>query len=244
MAQRRHLLRAPIREAIIDVRVSPNVEVSALRGLGERLKADYPVANELRMRTFGFEATENQFLTSTVDQGAVGLRLVSKDNLYVVQCKTDGLTLSRLAPYETWEAMSAKAREVWKLYLEASKAEHITRLATRYINVMELPLPIPDFRDFLVCPPEVPPQLPQEISSFFCRILIPERKSQSAAILTQALESVTDEKAPLVLDIDAFKDLDLPAASEDVWETLEVLREFKNRIFFESITEKTAELFE
>lgn len=244
MARRRHLARAPIREAIIDVRVSPNVEVSALRGLGERLKADFPVATEIRVRTFGFEATENRFRTSTVDQGAVGLRLVSEDNLYVVQCKADGLTLSRLAPYETWEAMSAKARELWTLYLVASRAERVTRLATRYINIMELPLPIPDFRDFLICPPEVPPQLPQEISSFFSRIVIPERKSQSAAVLTQVLEGATEEKAPVVLDIDAFKDLDLAAASEDVWETLEALREFKNQLFFESITEKTAELFE
>ncbi len=244
MARQRHLARAPIREAIIDVRVSPNVEVSALRSLGERLKADFPVATEIRVRTFGFEATENQFRTSTVDQGAVGLRLVSKDNLYVVQCKADGFTLSRLAPYETWKAMSAKARELWRLYLEASKPERVTRLATRYINVMKLPLPIPDFRDFLACPPEVPPGLPQEISSFFSRIVVPGQESQSAAILTQALEGVTEEKAPLVLDIDAFKDLDVPAASEDMWETLEVLRGFKNQMFFESITEKTAELFE
>ncbi|MBA2591852.1 MAG: TIGR04255 family protein [Pseudomonadota bacterium] len=244
MARQRHLDHAPIREAIIDFRVSPNVEVSALRRLGERLKADFPVANELRMRTFGFEVTENQFRTSTVDQGAMGVRLVSKDNLHVVQFKADGLTLSRLAPYDSWEAMNAKARELWKLYLEASKPERVTRLATRYINVMELALPIPDFRDFLVCPPEVPPALPQEISSFFFRIVIPERESQSAAILTQALEGVIEGTAPVVLDIDAFNDEDLPAASEDVWETLEVLREFKNRIFFESITEKTAELFE
>lgn len=244
MARRRQLARAPIREAIIDFRVSPKVEVSALRGLGEGLRADFPVAKELRMRTFGFEATENQFRTSTIDQGAMGLRLVSKDNLYVVQFKADGLTLSRLAPYETWEAMSAKARELWKLYLEASKAERVTRLATRYINVMELPLPIPDFRDFLASPPEVPPQLPQGISSFFSRIVIPERESTTAAILTQALEGVTEDKAPVVLDIDVLKDVDLPTASDEVWETLEMLREFKNRLFFESITDKTAELFE
>jgi uncharacterized protein (TIGR04255 family) len=130
MARRRRLARAPIREAIIDIRISPNVEISTLRALGERLKADFPTAKEIRMRSFGFEALENQFRTSATDQGVVGLRMDSKDSLYVVQLKVDGFILSRLAPYKAWKVMSAKARELWELYLEAAKPERVTRVAT------------------------------------------------------------------------------------------------------------------
>jgi uncharacterized protein (TIGR04255 family) len=44
------------------------------------------------------------------------------------------------------------------------------------------------------------------------------------------------------LDIDVFKQRDV-IGEEDAWQTLEALRDFKNKIFFESITEKAKELF-
>jgi uncharacterized protein (TIGR04255 family) len=61
------------------------------------------------------------------------------------------------------------------------------------------------------------------------------------------LESSVGSKVQLILDIDVFREsktADWKASDHSVWSELEKMRAFKNQIFFESITEKTAELFE
>ena len=49
--------------------------------------------------------------------------------------------------------------------------------------------------------------------------------------------------APVILDIDAFKQADLPPTDNRMWEYLEQLRELKNKSFFATITEKAVELY-
>jgi uncharacterized protein (TIGR04255 family) len=64
-------------------------------------------------------------------------------------------------------------------------------------------------------------------------------------ILTQAFEGAAgDGRYPVTLDIDAFRDREFDPTDANIWTFLEELRGLKNRVFFESITERTAELYE
>ena len=49
---------------------------------------------------------------------------------------------------------------------------------------------------------------------------------------------------PLIFDIDAYKQETFEPQSEAVWEAFALLREFKNQIFYKSITDKTRRLFQ
>ena len=64
-------------------------------------------------------------------------------------------------------------------------------------------------------------------------------------IIMQALEMSTEsDNATVILDVDVFKLHDFELDDPDLWPTFEQFRDEKNRIFFESITEDTARLFE
>lgn len=243
MATARHLEHAPIREAIIDVRIGPNVELSRVRYLADSLRKDFPHVEEMKRRLFGFEAVSGDLKTSAVDHGTVGFRLVSPDRTYVLQIGIEGFTFSRLPPYQDWEAMSATAHKYWARFCEELRPERATRVATRYINVMEFPLPLREFSEYLAAAPQIPTELPQGLSSFLTRVVMLNPETSSVAIVTQALEGPVGDKLPIVLDIDAFKELDEPVESDNVWNSIETLRHFKNRIFFACITDKTADLF-
>ena len=57
-----------------------------------------------------------------------------------------------------------------------------------------------------------------------------------------SLDSIpTREKAPVILDIDVFREDPFDPNDIAVWNVLEDLRGVKNRIFFESVTEKLLE---
>lgn len=76
------------------------------------------------------------------------------------------------------------------------------------------------------------------------RLEIPNPDIEATAIITQTMDKPTrSPKLPLILDIDVIKNTDYVENLAKMWEDFENLRDFKNDIFFNSITEKTKELF-
>lgn len=126
---------------------------------------------------------------------------------------------------------------------------NVSRIAVRYINAIDIPLPMRDFGDYLSCPPDVPESLPQAIAGFLQRVIIPDPDTVSTTIVTQALENPGGVPMPrphvtVLLDIDVFRTNPGTTWTEhDVWDGLEVLRNQKNRVFFAYLTETAMEMF-
>jgi uncharacterized protein (TIGR04255 family) len=76
------------------------------------------------------------------------------------------------------------------------------------------------------------------------RIEIPNDEIGAIAIITLTMQKPTEtQKLPLIFDIDAIKAVSYTKKKSDMWNDFNLLRHFKNEIFFNSITEKTKELF-
>lgn len=175
----------------------------------------------------------------------IGYMLRSEDGLNVVQFRTQGFTFSRLKPYSRWEEVFPLALELWKLYATTASPSVVTRIATRYINHIRIPGQTVEFDDYLTAGPEVPSELPQTIGNFLIRVVLLNPEAGVAANVTQALERAVDPRfTTMILDIDAYKVKEWKPDDLSILETFELLREFKNDIFFSHITEHTARLFE
>ena len=75
-------------------------------------------------------------------------------------------------------------------------------------------------------------------------IEIPNIEIGALAIITQTMQKLTEtQKLPLIFDIDVIKTGNYSEKESDMWNDFDLLRQFKNEIFFKSITEKTKELF-
>lgn len=242
MAGYRHLKNAPITEALIDISVRPSSVAHDPRQLEEfceSLKDTYP--DRKLQQQFRIEFFPGPPLQERKEAKFVGYRLTSLDGLQVIQVTLDKITFSRLKPYQTWEHLRNEAKRIWKVYTEVVKPDLITRVATRFINSVEIAPPIRDFSDYLTAAPTVPGKLPQGISSFFTRMVIPEPSTGAVAIVAQALESVaTLSGVPIIIDIDVFVEKTFDS-HEKAWAAIDKLRDFKNVIFFESVTEKALE---
>lgn len=139
--------------------------------------------------------------------------------------------------------LRANGVALWDEYQAAIRPELITRIALRYVNRLELPLNLRDFKDYLTAPPDVPPKLPQTLSSFLTRIVIPIEKIGASAIITQKSDYVTEGNTqPVILDIDVFKTGEFSGDGKEAWDVADLLRIEKNKIFFESITGRMEEL--
>jgi len=247
---RTHLPNAPITEAVIDFRVRPSndFDVSEFATAAARFAPGYvkqgPIYQVQAMLAMNPDVPGRSEMSSIT----VGLRMHSEDERYVMQMQRDGFSLSRLAPYETWEALITEAQRLWAEYVDIAHPVVIWRVATRYINNLRLPMHLgEDFNIYLTKPPEVPDRLPQSLSSFLQRVALQDPARAVYATVTQSFEPIPAVNAPaaipVILDVDAFRISEFQISDPAIWQCLEELRDFKNRIFFEFLTEKALDLY-
>lgn len=244
MAAPRHLRNAPITEALIDLQVKlpSDVQVEKLRSAHGLISAGYPQVLERHRWASQVRFSKGKPPMPIASETPDGYAFTSSDQHQMVQFRLDGFTFNRFKPYQTWEFMRDEAYRLWQIYVQIAAPEMIRRVALRYINHIQLPSPVVDFGAYLTAPPMVPGQLPHFINSFLTRIVIVDSVTGAAASISQVLESVTQGK--VILDIDVFKGAEFRAEAPDTWELLDKLRHFKNRIFFESVTDQTLRLYE
>ena len=247
MSEWPHLPKAPITEALIDIRarLPEATDLDQLTPFRDQVRSDYPTCRE-RQQWSGqlqFKGSEPPVVRAGSGRPD-GYLLTSADGCQVVQARLDGFTFSRLKPYQTWTDLRDSARSLWQSYCQVAKPEQATRIAVRYINRLELPVPFKDFRDWVLTTPDVAPGLPQELAGFFFRLHIPFEKPHGFVNLIQALEpGEYTEHVPLIFDIDAFRPLQLDPSDDEIWRQMDDLRIIKNQVFFSSITDKLKELY-
>lgn len=101
------------------------------------------------------------------------------------------------------------------------------------------------FFEYLEAPPPLPQGVPNVISGFLTRVVLEDQASGASANLIQALQPAPEpEHVRIIVDIDVYKVGAFDSHEELTRSTFEQLHELKNRIFFSSITEKAASLFE
>lgn len=237
--------RPPIAEAILDIRLDllNPLEIQRLSTLDGEFSSAYPNKKELFVFEGGIQFDSKEPPKALATSGRVaGYIHSSADGRQLVQVRLDGFSFHRLRPYTDWISFRTEARRLWDLYRMKIEGARITRTALRYVNRIDIPLPIGDFKEYFQTTPEIAPNLPQGLSEFFMRLVIPNIEIQAVAIITETMQKPKDSRLPFILDIDVINSEILELGDEKTWETLETLRGFKNKIFNESLTQKTKEL--
>lgn len=243
-----HLRNAPVAEAVIEIRarlVKPAGELEFV-AFQERLKDRYPKAQQIR-----FFSTELKFEADAptrreISNGIVGVRLDDADGKWVVQGKSDGLTISRLTPYDSWNDLVGNLQALWPVYVDIFKPEAAVRLGVRYINAIPLPLGKHDLDAILTAGPRIPQDFVPELSEFMTRLVLPMPDNETLVTIVQALGAVAVggvKRDGVILDIDAACEQSFEPDWSPMWAKLEMLRDAKNKAFFSSLHKPTWEQF-
>ena len=157
MAEPQFLKRAPLREAVIDIRFGEPAPLDVVMRHADEVarSSQFERVRDLRRAWVGLQVTESEAKTSG-DSEVLGKRLDSTSPPHVVQYRTNGFTFSRLYPYESWASLRDCALPLWNAFAGALGVSKVTRIALRYINELKLPLPVLDFADYLRIPPRSP----------------------------------------------------------------------------------------
>lgn len=243
MSLPRHLSAAPIVEGIIDIQFKAPVglNVSSFRKLAERFKLAQRI-EEMQMLDLDLstglsgEPPTQQKTSSTI----FGIRCFSPDGKVVVQLRKNGFTFSRLAPYSSWDEVFPQAADIYQAFHQISDPIEISRIAVRNVNRLMLPpsKAIDEPGSFLINFP-VLPQLPvARASQWMTRVLVEHPSLPIMGILTQLTEdSIVNGARPVIFDIDVFETQFLPLEPKELLPKFHALRQWKNELFFSSLTE-------
>ncbi len=249
MAEVRHLNNAPITEAIIDFRVKLTSEfkVEAFLELKNTIGDRFPKVEDRKLFSSQFEIKKGEPQPPSAKyHGVQGYFFRTEDDKKVAQFRFDGFTFSLLKPYTQWAEMFAETRELWEIYCGIAQPEAVTRLAVRYVNHINIPLPVDDLSDYFTASPKIPDNIQGVISGFLSKIVVYDEEIDVATNIVQALDKSAkpDKHITVVLDIDSFKTGNFNVNNGEMWEIFANLRNIKNQVFFNSITDETARLFE
>lgn len=248
MARHRHLSQAPITEALIDIQVTPKegLTFDALKGGLEPAAFGYYEKGSINESLLEFSIPVGGEPQTSSRAAQVGIRFHSKDEKYVAQCRLSGFTLSRLPPYENWDNLRTEATRIWKVYRDCLTPARVTRIATRFINNLRLPMQTGEsYQLYFNKLVDVPEEAPQAVETFFQRFQLVDTQSGARVILILMQGGgAANGLLPVILDVDAFAQTDLNPRDSEIWAILDRLRDLKNRTFFGTITERAAELYE
>ncbi len=236
--------KAPITEATIDLRVTlpEDFALSRLEAFQSVLGEGYVEKQNLHFNEFLIQPEAH---TTAHRTQQIGYRFIHADKRRVIQARIDGFSFTLLAPYEYWETFSAEAQRLWSQFRDHVLPLSVTRLGVRYINRLDVPSPAIELKEYLATVPEIAAGIPQVLQGYFMQLVLPMEAMHATAVINQALvPPPIQDTTSIMLDIDLFRDQDVPQEEKGIWQAFGLLREGKNQIFNASLTDKAKGLIE
>lgn len=241
-----HLHRAPIVEAVIDIRITPKGDFSEQRLIDE-LKAalpEYPRHETRRAQScafsFGKEAEEQ---ASVKDLGFVGCKITHQTEPYIAQFNKEAFVFSRLPQYNDWDAFSAEAMRLWDIFEKIAIPEEVLRIGVRYINKIELADGPVELSNYYTIAPETIPNMNWPIVHFMHK----DTYCPSDKYIVNVIQTIQPKQKKantgLILDIDVMMNKKMFTDKEEIKKCLLEMKALKNETFFNSLKPEIIERF-
>lgn len=235
---------SPIREAIFDIRIDKLgvTDIDKLEKIHRFIKKSYPIKQKQIKYAGKIEIVKEQ-INTPFNSSIHGFIFKSKDEKRQVQIRLDGFTFNFVGQYSEWKEFSSEALNLLQIYFKELKPNKVTRIALRFINRIEIPLPVGKFQNYIINIPPIPKSLPQSFSNFFMRIEVPCDNEGTNIILSETIEQPTKDYLPFILDIDVYKIGKIEMDIKTLKEEFSKLRNLKNSTFESCITDEARNLF-
>jgi uncharacterized protein (TIGR04255 family) len=218
---------APIIEAILSIEVSYLTELATpADSFYQTVRDRLPIREEIN------------------SGGDGGYRFTSADALQVLQVTRRSFSFHRLRPYTDWVRFSSEAHGIWREYLGHFTPEKVRGASLRYLNRIDIPTPFRDLSEYVSLSLNLPDGIAPGFSEYLVRLSLTDKSIPAVAYVTQRAEhELASGALSLLFDIDVRSEFEIPIRDESVWGLMEDLRDYKNRLFFSSITDAAKELF-
>lgn len=234
---------APITEAIADFSLTfataPTFE--DLARYGEAAGSRFPTRRERSAYSTAISIKDEEpIFTNTPSKF---LAYSSEDGKEVAQVRTNGFSFSRLKPYTRWDDFLKRTEDALSIYAYCFNPLSVQTISLKYINRISAQGGSLVFSEYFKTGIQLGDELPNAVTDAFYRVSLNINGDRAIVMFATDILAQTKEMIPMVLDVEVSRKTEMPVDSEAIRRVLNELRDVKNRIFFNSITDKTKEMF-
>jgi uncharacterized protein (TIGR04255 family) len=235
--------KPPIVEATVEVRTSEQLDRRDLERCRDRFKKRYEKVEDLAEVTLAITVGG----AVTHQSKPMGFKLTAANAVDVLIINPFSIAMSRFAPYANWEALIGDFQQNYELYVKIVGRRPVVRIGARYQNRIDVPKALikgANWPDFIRVFPSLPEEIADNTGQYYMNVQPSFRDTKVKLIIqTGPITEVLLDHTSLQLDIDAFIDSDLATRVDLLWAEFAQLRDVKNAVFENCITDASRKLF-
>lgn len=226
-----NLKNPPIVEVVVGISIELSMEEIDILSKSEELKKQFPIKKEIKVSSI--EGNEQGI--KSINDDINGYLFQNEDNLINIFLEKNRIAYSIRNKYISFEELKENYINLVNIFqkkLPASK--QIKEIGLRYINKV---IDIQDTNLFKI-------QLiikKEKIIPFVVKFNKDNNNIKSTIIATLGMKDKSNNKYDIILDINTHTQI---SSLDDIENSLDIMREEKNEIFFSSFDKKLIELWE
>jgi uncharacterized protein (TIGR04255 family) len=236
MGEPRTLAKPPIREAVLEVLFNypPTVNLKLLAAYGNMISTKYPIREDIISISGNMNLNEEQ---GGISRARIGYIFYSSDKKMFVQARLNGFSFALSnKSYTNWGAFKPLAFSELRTFVEFINPTTISRFSLRFINEIQIPSD-QDFKQFVNLYSNVD-IFGLSIRNYISKVELDNFEIGAIAVVSQLLSPPFDPTINMFLDIDVIMNVSGPVSLEFLSNEFDKLRNFKNRIFFSTLTDR------
>lgn len=236
------LKHPPIVEAVVDFDcdMPVNFDLASLQEtLAGALSSTYPQKQLIHQVGFKFQVNPTN-PSSTAEQALDALRFRNEEGNQIVQYRRTGFSFNRISPYTSFDDHLLEIKERWMQFVELAKPVVLRTLRLRYINSLNIPI-VSGEVDIVRYLNGAAVLQGNGIASgeYLLQLNVTDESKLLEGVVVSNLQASSGSHVPVVIDIAVQRGLDCELDDmRTIVESLNSLREFKNKIFASMITEE------
>lgn len=239
----KQLKNPPITEAIFAISFKEALSQEKLLLFSETdyVKSNYPTNNP----SLVVEFSQKEKQDPKISHKSEGYLLKGKKGFdRAIQVMPTMLSYHNFNKYAGWDELYKELKEVWAIFFTTVARTRISQLSVRYLNQIPIDLPMESgFAEYIQLLPQVPGGIRSDINNFFIQINVPNEDNDLEGIVTETIIDQSKEKIKVLIDLSVVKKGDFECDSREIWDSFTKIRDFKDTLFFNCITEKTEQKF-
>jgi uncharacterized protein (TIGR04255 family) len=245
-----NLLNPPIVEAVLDIEcdLPPGQQLAALReSAQERFRERYPKLRTKWVHEHLVAATPGGPSELSVRQGVEAFQFLRDDEKQLVQVRAQGFSFNQLAPYTSLNDYMPTIEHAWRLYIGLAAPVQIRLIRLRYINRILLPFleGRVNLDNFFTVGPRLPDEKNLAFTGFFNQHTAVEVQTGHQVNIVFTSQPPQGDQLPVIFDnCVAALEPGEPENWDWILAKIRSLRDLKNRIFKQSLTEQCLKLFQ
>lgn len=243
------LSKAPIIEAVLDIEcdMPPGQRLASLEATGRDIFRDrYPRFLAQFLREHTIETAADEALKMSVRQDVQALQFRQEDEKQLVQVRRQGYSFNRLAPYGSLDDYLPEVERTWRLFSGLASPGQVRLIRLRYINRILLPMAHGrvSLEDYFRVSPRLPDETGLDFAGFLNHHVAVEVGTGHQVNILLTTQPADDDRLPIIFDNSvAAADTGEPEDWPRILRKILALRNLKNRVFRNSLTEKCLSLF-